>query len=937
MSKSVGPVFEIDGHIIEPVTLDRSWNTTTVNQLLGLPGMFSTFDKPQLRNLRIIAITASVLSIIAGVLGLHFFTGIHRSRRVFRHYLIFYLVVCDFLKALVLMIYPIIILIRNDIYGIPAFYNTLGWLTLFAIEGADIAIAIFAVHFAILIFRPNWKRLNHKTGNIEGGLFPVRHFLYAVTLVVPAILASLAFVNFDKFWPVNLNDHVVLDNNNFGFTYQGRVGGYKALSAWCFLPPVPYWYRLVLSWGPKYFIIILIFTVYISIYVYVSKENRKIKSQLGEFRGGLNSIDIHRETDSKGRLLTVRQKLVLYLKFGFRKSGLKFFLDGLERFLSMTLVDDHEEKLGVRGEKKGNGRAHTAGLTPARSANSFIEDEFREHGFSAPPTGIKSVTSQSNDYQNIFSDTHLIAEHNLGPREPHENIFDSPLTVSPWSKSKSIAPTPHHVASNIGKTQLEFERQPEHGVVDPTDSPEGKRQAKLSGPRRKSHSAQDFFPNQQPRSQEDLLPFEANTIMIGDAFRENENEDAWLHGNNANTEAVSSLKEATKSVNPNHLLDLKQNFQFDTYQNFKNRRSVIQKQLRSIFIYPFSYIVIWTFPLVVDCIQYRYEIVHGPVVWLEYIATFMQPLSCVVDVMVFLYREKPWRYSWKAVTTKELINIYGLKGEIGEEEIRKLCFSNSGRKGWYYRGRWSKANCWRHKPQRWKRMVWILFRCIKGFVNKNYTFEDNCNDMAYWDDYYSGKDITNGRLSRDTSCTCALKEIINAPDSRGESNISSSTDEGILESFKRPYVPRYWKLLHLLPMSHGIDLDELDRYLRLNNKCNPYEIPGLQIALNTSTEHTRANDENIIFKPGYELSERNSKKWLQPSNTSQSSPGTPKSKYSLGNSASGILAESNSGHEMHELKKNNNGTKHKSELESSENDEDGSSSKELDLMDFLKN
>lgn len=77
----------------------RQINTTTVNQLLGLPGMTSTFTAPQLLQLRIIAITASAVSLIAGCFGMFFLSKMDKRRKVFRHDLIAFLIICDFLKA----------------------------------------------------------------------------------------------------------------------------------------------------------------------------------------------------------------------------------------------------------------------------------------------------------------------------------------------------------------------------------------------------------------------------------------------------------------------------------------------------------------------------------------------------------------------------------------------------------------------------------------------------------------------------------------------------------------------------------------------------------------------------------------------------------------------------------------------------------------------
>ncbi|KAJ1539963.1 Gpr1p [Saccharomyces cerevisiae] len=316
----------------------RQLNTTTVNQLLGLPGMTSTFTAPQLLQLRIIAITASAVSLIAGCLGMFFLSKMDKRRKVFRHDLIAFLIICDFLKAFILMIYPMIILIDNSVYATPAFFNTLGWFTAFAIEGADMAIMIFAIHFAILIFKPNWKWRNKRSGNMEGGLYKKRSYIWPITALVPAILASLAFINYNK-----LNDDsdttIILDNNNYNFPDSPRQGGYKPWSAWCYLPPKPYWYKIVLSWGPRYFIIIFIFAVYLSIYIFITSESKRIKAQIGDF-----NHDVLEEEKEKKKLFGLGHwgKAKWYFRSYF-KLPLLHLLRNLKNFFTISFIDPNEE------------------------------------------------------------------------------------------------------------------------------------------------------------------------------------------------------------------------------------------------------------------------------------------------------------------------------------------------------------------------------------------------------------------------------------------------------------------------------------------------------------------------------------------------------------------------------------------------------------------
>lgn len=80
-------------------------------------------------------------------------------------------------------------------------------------------------------------------------------------------------------------------------------------------------------------------------------------------------------------------------------------------------------------------------------------------------------------------------------------------------------------------------------------------------------------------------------------------------------------------------------------ENFRNRQRVIEKQMKSIFIYPFAYCFIWLFPFILQCTQFNYEEENGPVYWLNCMGAFMQPFNGFVDSLVFFYRERPWKHT----------------------------------------------------------------------------------------------------------------------------------------------------------------------------------------------------------------------------------------------------------------------------------------------------
>lgn len=217
----------------------------------------NSYTSRDVRVLRIVPIVSASVSIAFGIMGIYSFFAIDKRNRVFRHQLIVFLLLFDLLKAIILLIYPARILLsaERDYYD-KKFCQVVGFFTATAIEGADVAILSFAVHLALLIFRPGDKVKHGK--NLEGGLFRYRYFVYAISALLPLTLASLAYIH---------------------------DAGYVGVTNWCALPPSPVTYRLVLNWAPRYAIIIAIFLIYGSIYWHVSKQYRQMRRSFGALHG----------------------------------------------------------------------------------------------------------------------------------------------------------------------------------------------------------------------------------------------------------------------------------------------------------------------------------------------------------------------------------------------------------------------------------------------------------------------------------------------------------------------------------------------------------------------------------------------------------------------------------------------------------------------------
>lgn len=197
---------------------------------------------------RTLAIVASVVSIVFCLAAIYCFLAIDPKRLVFRHQLIAFLILFDLLKAVVLLIFPSRVFTHPDLYFNDVFCQVIGFFTATCIEGADLAILSFAVHTFLLIFKPSLTMKLPDSDRVEGGLYRYRYYVYGLSFIIPLALAS--------------------------FPYIGV--GYVSFVCWCYLPQRPVWYRLVLSWVPRYLIVVIILSVYGLIYYHVLKEFRTL-------------------------------------------------------------------------------------------------------------------------------------------------------------------------------------------------------------------------------------------------------------------------------------------------------------------------------------------------------------------------------------------------------------------------------------------------------------------------------------------------------------------------------------------------------------------------------------------------------------------------------------------------------------------------------------
>lgn len=205
----------------------------------------ASFSASQSRAILITALSAACFSLVAVLIALRWFLIMRRS---FRHCLVMYLIISDASKAIWYFVFPIVVFVSGPVESSSNFCQASGFFLVVSIAMSDMAILIIALHSILYILRPN-----NAMG--EGGLYRYRNWIYPFWLGLPVLAASLAFIH--------------------------EKDSYVTAGTFCYLPKRPFWYRLALSWVPRYLIISVILFMYIWIYIYVRIKFRGFDNLAG--------------------------------------------------------------------------------------------------------------------------------------------------------------------------------------------------------------------------------------------------------------------------------------------------------------------------------------------------------------------------------------------------------------------------------------------------------------------------------------------------------------------------------------------------------------------------------------------------------------------------------------------------------------------------------
>ena len=129
---------------------------------------------------------------------------------------------------------------------------------------SDSVIVLIAVHTALTVF-------TSRKANSQTGLYPYRWAAYTCWALFSILMAALAFIN--------------------------PISPYVSQGTYCYLPPRPIWYRLVLSWIPRYLILSTILGIYLGVYLYTKSKFGDIDARFSTNSIGSEDTTLHSLTD----------------------------------------------------------------------------------------------------------------------------------------------------------------------------------------------------------------------------------------------------------------------------------------------------------------------------------------------------------------------------------------------------------------------------------------------------------------------------------------------------------------------------------------------------------------------------------------------------------------------------------------------------------------
>ncbi|KAI9729301.1 MAG: hypothetical protein M1834_006972 [Cirrosporium novae-zelandiae] len=503
-------------------------------------------------------------------------------RKRLRHRLVMLLIASGAFKALGYLIFPAFTFTHGHVSSNSGFCQTNGFFILFANDGSglDFAVFVIALHSVLYLFKPSVTRT-------DGRLYRYRYFVYLLWIIYPALMGTLAFVSDSK--------------------------PYVNVGTFCDLPVNPTWYRLALSWVPRYIVFTFNFMSALFLFLYVKIKICRFDSG-GCRPNSQSTIPVHQVSK-----MTPRLRSYGFLTPNFEYHGpasnsistqIEYFASRKESQVSKASKKSKQFE-DIDNPPLGGIKATRSQSTSVLPEPSFIPRRpklakfrrlvqsdsflFNVHKDPYQPRHIDGPKSKWTNNQMIDLDSHGDIRRDVrcvsivlpvGSKNPEsisnedgQRLANGPIRALTSSSTSEISVS---IMQRNPSSQ-----HPRRSVVTPPPSEQGVAVSMVIAPR--SH-----LPiHRQPRHQ---------------SATENK---SW--GSNL-TNNVDSLRRS---------------------------RDTINSRLGFLFIYPLVYTLMWIVPFIQQCFYYNSHYIKYPV--LHNSILIIRALHTMVDCLVFSIREKPWQ------------------------------------------------------------------------------------------------------------------------------------------------------------------------------------------------------------------------------------------------------------------------------------------------------
>ena len=507
--------------------------------------------------------------------------------------LIFLLIISNTTKSALYLIYPITILAGVNNINVHVFCEAQGFLILASIEAAGRTSYVplktstdIQADIAILVIALHAAVYILKAPWIgQGGLHPYRWYIYAAWICFPLVSASVAFVQGDSTY-VSMGTTCYLPQVILSQTLN--ISLYFELT---FLPQQsPSWLRVVLSWIPRYIIVGTILIAYALIYFHVKKLLKGI-GKVNLFSISLDPITTQQGTESSSP--------------GF---------EGVDRF--------RRSSSGACIEPEAlNDTSHATQQNP-----------FANWGGDSPfslPVNASQNTKVAN--QTMGPSQHIAltdispAQRYQYPRRTSTVSFCLPET-SPMEGRRSSTVSLN--AGVLGGRRSSYAYQPRQSNIILSGNSEGN----VLGPRRPSIINFEDIPEGAQEKPETARRNSAVSIRQGPRRRSSHRLFTIVRDSRVGRATSIALRSCRCNRTKEEEL----------YEVTKTRRAV-QRAMRTLFIYPIIYVILWIIPFVNHCLTMQgWFQTHPDRVTMQVLTSMTLCIQSGADACVWALKERPW-------------------------------------------------------------------------------------------------------------------------------------------------------------------------------------------------------------------------------------------------------------------------------------------------------